>query len=139
MDPLDKLLYDLQTIANLSAGKKISTLKEFITVEDSYFLQGLVRWRYDDSRDKTLAVISNKVHLIIKFAILLCETGGTDAGRRRELTNIYEGLTMSLRGFTHLQYTYNNDAHFLANLGHLVQEINDCAAHIVEAAPYVKA
>jgi hypothetical protein len=61
MDPIDKLLYDLQTISSLTAGQKISTLKEFIVVENEYLLQGLVRWRYDDSRDKTLAVIRNKV------------------------------------------------------------------------------
>jgi hypothetical protein len=159
MNVLDKLLFNLHTIAGVPKGKRIGTTKEFIIIEEESPMQGFWRWKYSDSRDKAASCICREVRTIIVMAQYLLESKylvGIEAtappaseGSSRPVQNISAQDFLSERtsrllnlkkirlsligaavGVNNICQTYEIDANFAGNLRPLVAEINGCAMMI---------
>ena|ERR1700744_841792 len=155
MDVLDKLLFNLQTIASVQKGKKISTVKEFIIIEDNSLTQGFWRWKYADSRDKTVNHICREVRTTIAMAAYISEcqvlftekqplnesnydiainTKSVLLRDRRvgELKKIRSGLLAAKEGISNICYTYSADADVSGRLKPLIDEICDCMTALTQ-------
>jgi hypothetical protein len=131
MDILDKLLFNLQTVAAITKGCRISTSKEFISIEEDSALQGLWRWKQGDTRDKAVMCITKDVHIVIKLADLLIELvrlSDPDSEPRKkyiyDLRHIYTALANSIVGLSNLCDTYGSDANVVGYIHPLTISIN---------------
>jgi hypothetical protein len=139
MDVIDKHLYQLNTISNIPPGKKISTAREFIVVEDDSTFQCVWRWKAGDERTRGILVICNIVHYTIELSTRIMESkylvnGLEEANdlamknkRISELKKIRLGLLTAIRGIEHTAATYAADADTISPIKPLIGEINDNA------------
>lgn len=143
MNVLDKLLFNLQTIASVPKGKRIGTTKEFIVIEEESPMQGFWRWKYSDSRIIASRCICREVRTTIVMAqyilestyLAMPESPPTDflvgrASRIITLKKIRIGLIGAATGVNNICQTYESDADFAGNLRPLISEINTCVATI---------
>lgn len=140
MDILDKLLYNLQTIANIPKGRRISTAKEFIRIDTDSPFQGIWRWKRVDSRDKAMQAIGREVRTVIVISkyimeshLLTCADARFAAARDErinELKKIHHGLLEANRGIDNICQTYHDDANIGASLKPLIGEISGCLTAI---------
>lgn len=157
MDILDKLLFNLKTIAAIPKGKKISTAKEFIVIDDDSLMQPITRWRSGETRDKAVQAICREVRTIIKLskyimeskylyiestvdtnddrcdiAVSLSKTVSKRDERINELKKIHVGLTEAYCGIDNICETYCDDTNVLAPLKQLIGEINEHTSSILK-------
>lgn len=156
MNVLEKLLYNLQTIASIPKGKRISTAKEFIVIDEDSMLQGYWRWARVDSRDKAVQSICREVRTTIAIAHYImesqhlflensaskddnCDIAITINGpatkrdeRISDLKKIRAGLLEANYGIDNLCQTYEDDANVGGCLKPLLGEINDCSTQITQ-------
>jgi len=150
MNTLDRLLFDLQTLSDIPRGRRISTAKEFIIIEDASLMQGLWRRVSAESRDKAVVTICREVRSTIFIAQLIMEsylvhrdednqfmdlsTAGENNRRTRlkELKKINAGLIGANRGINTLCETYDSDADVSGRLVPLIGNIAECCKHISE-------
>ena len=149
MDVLDKLLFNLNTIATIPKGKRISTAKEFIVIDEESILQPITRWRAGDTRDKAVQAICREVQTTImlskfmmesKFLYAEVEQDITDDNcdiainvnksskrddRIKNLKRIRLSLIEANYGIDNICQTYEFDANVLAHLKPIFGEIND--------------
>ncbi len=150
MNVLDKLVYNLQTIATISKGRRIGTAKEFIIIEDDSPIQGFWRWMNAESRDKAVSIICREVRTVIAFAEYILEiismitlpAAGDDERaavvdkyqlRVRELKKIQESLLGAAVGINNICQTYYTDADVAGHLLPLITEIHSCSLRITMA------
>lgn len=135
MNTLDKLLFNLQTIANIPKGGRLNTTKEFIGLEEETLLQGFWRRYNADSRDKAVAAICREVRTVIMIANYVVESvhivGDNDQSDMRnrryiEIKKIGFCLTGASRGISNICQTYSADSDVIGNLAPLIEEINEC-------------
>ena len=152
MDILNNLLFNIQTIASIPKGKKISTAKEFIVIDEESVVQGLWRRRYNDSRYKAVSLICREVHIVIEISTrimdsrslynievikepiddLLLVQKSTRLLRIKELKKIRNSLRACVYGIDNLCETYNADANVVGHLNPLVVEIEKHVTLITE-------
>ncbi len=142
MNILDKLLYNLKTISCIPKGKRISTAKEFIVIEDESMIQGYYRWKNSDSRDKATNRICNEIRTVLIIATYIMEsrtlylpkdnTDSTKEKRIEELKKIRISLLGVCQGINNLSMTYEEDANVVGNLVPLVGEIDDCIHELTQ-------
>lgn len=144
MNTLEKLLFNLQTIAGIPKGKRISTAREFIVIDEESVLQPLIRWRAGDTRDKAALVICREIRTVIDISHYISESKylyddafeSADAYKQTpqmqearitriaELKNIRIGLREAGYGISNLCETYYNDANVIAELKPIIAEIS---------------
>lgn len=140
MNVLDKLLFNLQTIAGIPRGRRISTAKEFIILDEDSIFQPLWRRAAADGRDKTVREICRIVRTTITLSNYIMESRyifGSDSiesvdlqkrsVRICELKKIRESLSESVRGIDNICETYSEDADVIGNLRPIIEEID---AHV---------
>lgn len=124
----DNLLFNLQTIASIEKGRKITTAQEFINVESESFLQPIWRTIHRDSRDKAIlsicetinhsicitTLISESIHLRDLVEVELDQSARDD--RLDWLKKFARGLSDANFGITNLAGTYFDDVNVLARL-----------------------
>jgi hypothetical protein len=153
MNPIEKLLFDLQTIGSIPKGRRITTAKEFINIEDESMLQPLWRTIARDSRDKSIEVVQKTIELVICFSDLMLESkylymeygisienmtescdivfGGaaplqTERDKRiKKIKEIVALLDNARPGIENLCETYVDDANSVASLQPLMGKIDD--------------
>lgn len=156
MDILDKLLFNLNTIANIPKNSRISTSREFIVIDNESLLQPIMRWRDNDTRDKSVEVIKREVKTTIKMASYIMESkwlfvdnednedtnNGNNSDhsdnandnirneRIAELKKIRKALKNSKIGINNLCITYICDANIIAGLKPIIVEIDQCFNNI---------
>jgi hypothetical protein len=137
MNVLDKLIYNLHTIAEIRKGDRLSTAKEFITIDDSS-AQFYYRWKNADSRDKAVAVVCNEVRTLTAITGFIIEsyhiddkTSALRAKRVSELKTIRTTLLGAINGIENLCLTYD-DADVSGHLIPLIDEINECVTNITK-------
>jgi hypothetical protein len=149
MNVLDKLLFNLQTIANIPHGRRISTSKEFIVIEPDSVMQGYWRWQRSESRDKAVLAVCREVRTTITIAGYIAESHYFYADPERELTfdtiiahsdgrakrvaemkKIRLSLLAASDGVGALCITYQGDADVSGHLHPLSGEIVDCVARL---------
>lgn len=147
MDVLDKLLFDLHTIASIPSGKRISTAKEFIVIDDDSPIQGFWRWKAADDRYKAVRAICERVCTTTLIAKLLFESKYFNIAegvnnekndkndekyseRVNNLKQIYAHLIACKGGINNLQHTYENDADVVGHLSPAVIELDKCVQDI---------
>ncbi len=136
MNVLDKLLFNLNTIAGVPRGCRIDTTKEFIVIEEDSMMQGLWRKMNADSRQKTIGRISREVRSTIMFAtyILDCYAFYVDTApqlrtqRIIELKKIRIALIKVNKGIENICQTY--DADVAGHLGPVSTEARECVKQI---------
>ena len=151
MNVLDKLVFNLQTIATISKGKRIGTVKEFIIIEDDSPVQGFWRWKNAESRDKAVSIICREVRTTIAFAEYILEImsiltllpvadEGQASGERlrviehtQELKKIQEALVGAAVGINNISQTYYTDADVSGHLQPLITEMHGCGLRITTA------
>ncbi len=159
MTVLEKLLFNLHTLAAVPKGKRINTTKEFINIEDDSVMQGLWRWKNADSRDKTIKCISKEIHTTIMITAYILDSKYLDSAnpatsttsgapdtilptsascparsaRIAELKKIRMALFMASTGVNNICQTYENDSDFAGRLRPLLGEIVICTASISSA------
>lgn len=148
MDTLEKLLFNLQTIASIPKGKRITTAQEFINIEDESMLQSVWRTIARDSRTKAVLMVQRTVELVIFISDLMLESKYLFL---KNVSNdfyqddlIFEGLQMTNRdkrlekikyislvldeskvGIENLCETYIDDSNVIAVLRPLVANIEN--------------
>ena len=154
MDVLNALLFNIQTIASIPKGKRISTAKEFIILDEESIIQGLWRWRYNDSRDKAVLLICREVRIVIEISNRIMDSRGlynvdvapepnnddiiviakksTRSIRVEELKKIRNYLHACVVGINNLCETYDTDANVTGHLAPLVVEIDVHVASVSE-------
>lgn len=130
---IDKLIFNLQTVSKIQKGDRISTTKEFITIDTMSMLQGARRWWVDDSRDKAVIAICREVRMILEISQLLLDNKyllqspeNYTPSREKIITmikKIHCALSSAVVGITNLCETYDVDANVLAYLKPLIVEI----------------
>jgi hypothetical protein len=142
MNILERVLFNLETISNISRGQKISTAKEFIVLDDYTITQGFWRWKNAESRDKAIFAICKEVRTVIFIALCILESKyisnapeNADQAliknyRIGELKKIQDGLSYALNGVNNICFTYENDADVTGRLRPLLTEMTDCVASI---------
>lgn len=157
MNILDKLLFNLHTISNIPTGKRISTAKEFIVIDEDSMLQGFWRWRAADSRDKAVRTVCNEIRTVIILSKYIMESVhlfieneseqmnqsfeimvnlAPKMNKREERLSDLKKIRLSLMncnpGIDNLSRTYENDADVLGHLKPLIGEINECVSEITK-------
>ena len=145
MDILDCLMFNLQTIASIPKGRRISTAKEFIVIDEDSALQPWRRWRAGDSRDKGVLAVCKEVRTIIKLSefiseskYLFIESDTADNNteerdyRSNTLKKICNGLSDAGIGIDNLCETYICDANVIAHLKPLVSEMANHVAKLTK-------
>lgn len=108
---LDKVLFNLNTLASCPRGGKIVSTYEYIVIESSTLWQGLGRgWRVD-SKERAATRIGADVALAVEFATLMMEN---PAAHVEKLKNILSGLRAAAIGVDRLCSTYAGYESFLA-------------------------
>lgn len=152
MDTLERLLFNLQIIANIPKGKRINTSKEFIIIEDDSVFQPINRWRAGETRSKAVQVVCREIRTVIGMAKYILESKylvknednssdyrsdehHTDhqnikSERIKELRLIRSGVIKASVGISNLCDTYCEDSNVLANLQPLANEISSCVDKI---------
>ncbi len=74
MAVLEKLLYNLRTLAAIPKGRRIGTTKEFIVIEEDSPMQGVWRWKNSDSREAARKCICREVQTTITLAAYAMES-----------------------------------------------------------------
>lgn len=140
MNVLDKLLFNLNTIAGICKGQKISTAREFISLDDdSALLQSFWRWKAGDDREKNVQTICKDVRTVIAICGYILESHhlyATDdkyAERVDDVKKIRLGLNGAIIGINNLCQTYIGDTNILAQLNPLGREVCDCLNNITAA------
>lgn len=150
MDTLGKLLFNLQTIAGIPKGKKLSTVKEFISVDDDSLLQPLLRWKSGEGRDNAVRAVCKEIRTTITISEYIMESryifaepeesaiaqtqdrdediavaapGERDI-RVNNIKKIRSALTEANYGVENICETYSTDANVLAYLKPLMGEIH---------------
>lgn len=154
MNVLDKLLFNLHTIASIPKGSRISTAKEFIIIEDDSIMQGVWRKMNADSRDKAVASICREIRTTIAIAYYIMESHHLFAESRvlpddincdvaisstlppnardkriNDIKKIKAGLLGANHGIDAICQTYE-DADVSGHLKPLIGEIVECSDHI---------
>jgi hypothetical protein len=148
MDILECLMFNLQTIASIPKGRRISTAKEFIVIDEDSALQPWRRWRAGDSRDKGVLAVCKEVRTIIKLSEFISESkylfieADNDAPdensteerdyRLNSLKKICNGLSDAGIGIDNLCETYICDANVIAHLKPLVSEMANHVAKLTK-------
>lgn len=157
MNVLDGLLFNLQTIAKVSQGKKLSTAKEFIRVDEGSWFQGWRRGTLGDGREKTINTVSKEIRFTIALSRALMEsrylygpqitsekkdldcdvaieekTYNQRAEKIQELKKIREVLTNVGCGVSNICLTYENDADVDGHMQPLILEINECVEQLTK-------
>ena len=143
MEALEKLLFNLQTIANIPKGKKITTATQFINIEDGGTLQPIWRTTARDSGIKSSLMVQQVIELIIVISDLMIESknlfidevpqevvfGIIQLSEREKLLakikHIVELLDDSRIGVENLYATYYNDTNIKAVLDPLLKKIDN--------------
>lgn len=126
MNVLDKLLFNLSTISNIPPGRRISTAKEFIVIDEESALQPVLRWMAADSRLKAAAAINSCVMTVIYISNLMMESTKIDTDKSAQLALIKRigvALADAGSGVENLQQTYSADANMLAHLAPISEAI----------------
>ncbi len=150
MNVLDKLVFNLQTIATIPKGRRIGTAKEFLIVEGESPMASFWRWKNAESRDKAVTAICKEVRTTIAFAEYILEImhiipqlpGGeyvseTYKKHSADVKKIYEALLGAVIGINNLCSTYDADADVSGHLHPLISEIYKCRQHMLVVAPSV--
>jgi hypothetical protein len=140
MNVLDKTLFNLHTISTIPVGKRISTAKEFITIDETNTGQWFWRWLAGDSRAKAIIAICREVHFTIAISQYIVESmdilkslsgneqvNGIYSARVKDLRKIHRDLSGAVQGVKNLCETYRGDADVL---GHLSPLIDESTAHL---------
>lgn len=139
MDRMDKLLFNLHTIASVPSGRRISTAKEFITIEDEGPLQGVWRWKAADTRDKAACAINNEIRTVILLTKYIIESRYLSGEHVRSpesqeriaiLRRVRTACASTIVGIDNICRTYAEDANVIAQLRPLVDEIISCVEDI---------
>lgn len=157
MDTINGVLFNLRTIANIEQGKKLSTAKEFITIDDNSTFQWWRRGCSGDSRDRTVNAICKDIRFAITIANLTMESRhlygpqicGMDETenfdvmnneknysvreeRIQQLKKIRDTLSSLHHGIDNICTTYKMDADVDGHLRPLKEEIDACCQNIVK-------
>ncbi len=157
MNVLDKLIFNLQTIATIPRGRRIGTAKEFLVIEDDSPIQSFWRWKNAESRDKAVIAICKEIRTIIAFAEYMLEIiqtvpslpaaaddrgtegpmGSITSYKRHsaDLKKIYVALLGAVTGINNLCITYDSDADVAGHLRPLFSEIHICVQRILTVIP----
>ncbi len=141
MDILDKLLFNLNTIASVPRGKRLNTAKEFIMIEDDGPLQGLWRWKRADSRGRTVHVVCNEVRTLITIADHMLENIAAgprpiESSEGRHIDNLKRirgALVFAGVGISNICHTYDSDTNVSGHLQPVIIEMQACASRIATA------
>lgn len=121
METLDKILYQLKTIARIQKNAKISTDKEFIVVESASVFQWLYRWNANESRNKALNKITEIISTAICLSTIMMEVPGEI--HLSNIKKIKERLMYARHGVENLCETYRDDADFIGKIRPTVSKI----------------
>lgn len=157
MNVLEKLLFNLQTIASIPSGKRISNAKEFIVIDEDSALQWIWRKYHGDSRVKAVQTICDEVRTVIAFSKYILESRYleksdepeyTDVNcdvvvinikpvskrdeRIIELKKISSVLTETNFGIDNIIHTYESDTNVRGGLQPLTGEIKACVSLITQ-------
>lgn len=132
MDYLDKILYNLQTLANIPRGAKLITGREFIDIDKEEGLrQSLLRaWRCE-SRERNIADVRGLIEVSVLVSDLLIESRNRTE-RADSLRTIAMRLYESKAGIVNLCNTYN-DANISGQLEPLLWLIDEQVQKIAQA------
>jgi len=108
---LDKVLFNLNTLASCPRGGKIMSTTEYIVIEAQSYWQGLARGYRADTKERAAARIGADVQLAVEFATLMLEN---PAAHVEKLKNILMGLRAAAIGIDRLRSTYAGYESFLA-------------------------
>ena len=144
MNVIDNLLFNIGTIASVPKGKRISTTKEFIAIEEESLTQGIWRWRNVEDRYKAARLICREIRILMEISnrimdsrslyvhepvvenpddIMVASRKTERALRVEEIKKIREGLQSSIIGIDNLCETYDGDANVTGLLLPLIKEI----------------
>jgi hypothetical protein len=145
MSVLDKLLLNLQTIADIPRFGRIGTTKEFLIVEENTPLQGVWRRMNADSRDRAVILVCREVRTTIALVRYLSESRYLDerppgspvlaSQRIEELTHARNTLQSAIKGINTLCQTYSADADVFGRLQPLIGEITECVRYLDDVIP----
>lgn len=149
---IDKHLFDLQTIANIPKGKRISTSDEFINIEEESAFQPVFRTLKGESRRKAVGCVIDVIDDVVEYADILMESRYLDKydhfvvdaiddrssfndGRNIRilyLKKIKNSLSEANEGIDNLCETYSNDANVIAKLMPVIANINNQVSKLVK-------
>lgn len=139
MDPIEKLLFEAQTIANIPKGARINTSGEFINIEHSQVGQSLWRALNRDSRERSVMVVFNTMQMIITLSDLMLESRFllSDEHSRIErekriltIKRMHIALAEACGGIDSLCETYSDDSNVIAKLKPLMIAIDGQVAKL---------
>jgi hypothetical protein len=139
MDPVEKLLFEANTIASIPKGARISTHQEFINIEQPYVGQSILRAINRDSREKAVTCVCQRVQLLIKISTIMLESRFLSPNEQSDmlverekriilLKKIHIALANVCDGINSLCDTYSDDANVIANLKPLLVNVDNQVA-----------
>lgn len=140
-DILDCLIKNLDTLGNVQKNTKISTTKDFISINDVSYSSGVTRWLAGESRDRAIRRIYRDVQCIIAISSAMLDSKylvyGSESKAQREdlLRKIYKircALINADRGIGCLCQTYTDDANATIPLKQISSTILAHTAQLAE-------
>jgi hypothetical protein len=136
MDPIEKLLFEAETISRIPKGARISTSQEFINIETDHIGQSLWRTLNRESRDKAVNCVQHRLEMLIEVSNLYLEskylsindssdTFSIEKNKRIVIIKkIHIALANAVLGIDSLCDTYHTDTNIIAALKPLLACIN---------------
>ncbi len=120
MNTLERLIANLRILASIPEGAKLSTCKEFFSVDHPHLLQFIIRASNNSSRLHTVIAIRKEVELAIYLLGLMNKYNDEQL-----LDTLRDALKKSIRGINSLCDTYRYDTNTVMSLTLIIADIKE--------------
>lgn len=117
----NQMILNLNTIGKLPEGSKLSTCKEYLTIDYSHPMQCIRRWYRGEHRDRTLLYIKSEINSAMYAYKLLIETNT----HSDEIKTLKSSLINCIFGLHNLCKTYYDDDNVISNLTLLIDDVEE--------------
>jgi hypothetical protein len=126
-EPVDELynfmdlMTNLKLISHLKENDKLTHTEVKMEIDTRYYLQGIRRWLYGDSREETIKYIDRIIRSADVISDKFIKSKSDDD--KYNLKLLTEDLIACRNGLNNLKITYNEDKLFISTIENFIEKI----------------
>ncbi|NDE14595.1 hypothetical protein EBZ80_06655 [bacterium] len=125
----DEIFINLKVISRIKPGDKISVRDNLINIAPKYFLQGAVRWLYQEDRMKSVSFIVRVVDAAFSLneKTLMShedrQAPNTSESRNHTILRLTNELDRCIEGLNNMKQTYADDRLVECRIDYVIDQI----------------
>lgn len=140
----DHIFLNLKIIQSINIEDKLSIDENNIHIDQNCYIQGIIRWWYESSRDKSFIHVEKIILKLLDihqdlvkqlgYTISTRSKVSTNISKRKRhkmnkyITSIRNELDNTVRGLLNLKKTYNEDSEYKSKTDNLIVKIRNISS-----------